>query len=200
MVTFHGQVNLALFPNPGVHVGISRMENSATDHVGLPTNAGIAGGPIHQTGAGTVRPEQQGIRNHIHINPKLHRQPDLKLARQQIPNSPKVAIVRQDQVLPTPVSSAKLAEVLEGYDSNIKNFLLQGFREGFHLHYEGERVSVRAPNLKSAFENPGEVRKKISKEISAGRIAGPFTDPPFELFRCSPIGLQPKKDGGFRMI
>ena len=109
-------------------------------------------------------------------------------------------MVRQDQVLPTPVSSAKLAEVLEGYDSNIKNFLLQGFREGFHLNYEGERVSVRAPNLKSALENPGEVRKKISKEISAGRIAGPFNDPPFELFRCSPIGLQPKKDGGFRMI
>ena len=34
---------------------------------------------------------------------------------------------------------------------------------------------------------------KLQKEITAGRIAGPFTRPPFPDFRSSPIGIVPKK-------
>ena len=38
-------------------------------------------------------------------------------------------------------------------------------------------------------------------ECSAGRLAGPFTDPPFDDLRISPIGLVPKKESGkFRLI
>ena len=102
--------------------------------------------------------------------------------------------------MPTPVNYLRLSETLQGYDQGLKEFLLQGFKEGFLLHYEGERVNIWAPNLKSALENPEEVKKKLTKEIEAGRIAGPFRSPPFKIFRCSPIGLQPKKDGGFRLI
>ena len=29
---------------------------------------------------------------------------------------------------------------------------------------------------------------------AAGRIAGPFSSPPFPYFNCSPLGIVPKKD------
>ena len=36
-----------------------------------------------------------------------------------------------------------------------------------------------SPNLKSALQNPDLVKSKLQKEISAGRIVGPFTRPAF---------------------
>ena len=71
--------------------------------------------------------------------------------------------------------------------------LISGFKFGFPLHFEGARVALEARNLKSAFEHRGVLRKKLHKELQLGRIAGPFTAPPFKNFRCSPIGLVPKK-------
>ena len=40
----------------------------------------------------------------------------------------------------------------------------------------------------------------ISKELSRGHIAGPFTSPPFPNLHCSPLGCVPKKDGSYRLI
>ena len=40
----------------------------------------------------------------------------------------------------------------------------------------------------------------ISRELAAGRIEGPFDEQPFESLHISPIKLQPKKSGGFRLI
>ena len=33
------------------------------------------------------------------------------------------------------------------------------------------------------------------KEVSAGRYAGPYEDPPYEYFMQSPVGLVPKDNG-----
>ena len=39
------------------------------------------------------------------------------------------------------------------------------------------------------------------KELSAHRLAGPFSDPPFETFHVSPLGVVPKKiPGEYRLI
>lgn len=55
--------------------------------------------------------------------------------------------------------------------------------------------------LRSARENPTIVKNKINKEISLGRVAGPFESYPMENFISSPIGLVPKQNPGtFRMI
>ena len=55
--------------------------------------------------------------------------------------------------------------------------------------------------MKSAFENPEVIREYVKKETQAGRICGPFQVPPFEGFRCSPIGAVPKSDPNkFRII
>ena len=47
---------------------------------------------------------------------------------------------------------------------------------------------------------PELAKQKMSKELAVGRIAGPFSVPPFPTLRVSPIGLVPKKNGDFRMI
>ena len=72
---------------------------------------------------------------------------------------------------------------------------------GFHVHFEGERRVFEPPNLKSAIARPDIVREKLNKEITAGRIAGPFQTPPFPDMFCSPLGIVPKKNPGeFRLI
>lgn len=53
----------------------------------------------------------------------------------------------------------------------------------------------------SVLTNPDIVKSKISQELQAGRIAGPFPNPPMPNFICSPLGLVPKKTSGqHRMI
>ena len=44
-------------------------------------------------------------------------------------------------------------------------------------------------------------RKKINKEVTLGRVAGPFLSPLFPTLRVSPISVIPKKTSNkFRMI
>ena len=101
----------------------------------------------------------------------------------------------------TPVLVEQFKRELQGYDSSLAEYLTSGFENGFSLCSDAPRVNLICKNLKSAIENPMIVSEKISKEISAGRVAGPFAEPPFENFRTSPIGLVPKKEPGeFRMI
>lgn len=65
----------------------------------------------------------------------------------------------------------------------------------------GESTTRFATNLQSALEQPGVLSSKLEKEWSAGRIAGPFTSPPFSNFVSSPLGVVPKKNPGeFRII
>jgi len=50
-------------------------------------------------------------------------------------------------------------------------------------------------------QNPSALDAKISKELDAHRLAGPFSSPPFPVFRISPLGFVPKKvEGEFRLI
>lgn len=89
--------------------------------------------------------------------------------------------------------------LLLGYDPSIAERLISGFQHGFRL--QGQCTSCSSYNLQSACENTAIVDSKLEKEISAGRIAGPYSDPPFSPFILSPLGVVPKKaPGQFRMI
>ena len=102
---------------------------------------------------------------------------------------------------PTPVRPDRLAFYLKGYNNVTSDYLIQGFLHGFSIRYFGSLLAIRSPNLKSAMDNPTSVNDKLSKELAAGRIVGPFDSPPFETFRVSPLGLVPKKlPGEFRLI
>ena len=80
-------------------------------------------------------------------------------------------------------------------------FISEGFSSGFRLGYTGPRVNSSARNLVSARVNANILQCKIDRELQLGRIAGPFSRPPFPNFRCSPIGLIPKQaPGEFRLI
>ena len=101
----------------------------------------------------------------------------------------------------TPVRVERLRPLLDSYDPSLRLFLISGFTYGFHVHYFGERRAVQSPNLRSALEAPLVVNAKLEKELSAGRIAGPFHAPPFHDFVSSPLGIVPKKSPNeFRLI
>ena len=96
--------------------------------------------------------------------------------------------------LPTPVKLNKMLPFLNLYPGRQDaNFLVNGFSFGFRLWHEGPRVSSTARNLVSAGKHPIVLQQNIDKELHLGRIAGPFSSPPFRHFRCSPIGLVPKQ-------
>ena len=50
-----------------------------------------------------------------------------------------------------------------------------GFAFGFPLHFDEPRSFQEAPNLLSALQNPAAVNAKLSKEIDAHRLSGPFS-------------------------
>ena len=101
----------------------------------------------------------------------------------------------------SPINLLALQRELDMYDSPDRDCILDGFTNGFSLHYTGPRVSVDCKNLKSAFELPALIQDKINSEILAGRVAGPFYTPPIPALRVSPIGLVPKKSPGkYRLI
>lgn len=101
----------------------------------------------------------------------------------------------------TTVCHKALALLLQNYDSAKANYLVCGFNTGFRIGFQGDRHFRASPNLKSASEFPEIVEEKLAKEISQGRIAGPFHELPFVNVHISSIGVVPKKEvGQYRLI
>jgi hypothetical protein len=101
----------------------------------------------------------------------------------------------------TPVCHKTLALLLQNHYSAKANYLVGGFNNGFRIGVQGDRHFRASPNLKSASEFPEIVEEKLAKEISQGRIAGPFHELPFVNMHIIPIGVVPKKEvGQYRLI
>ena len=104
-------------------------------------------------------------------------------------------------VLPTPINIDRFSVYLSGYDPTVVNTLISGFTYGFKINFQGKCHNSISNNLLSAFNNPTVVDLKLSKELEAGRIAGPFDTQPFDNIRVSLLGVIPNKTPGeFRMI
>ena len=98
----------------------------------------------------------------------------------------------------TPVNVNKFEELLReaSYNENETDYLINGFRNGFSLEYQGSRDTVQtAPNLKLRVGSHVELWNKVMAEVEKGRYAGPFDSPPFDKYIQSPIGLVPKDKG-----
>lgn len=116
-----------------------------------------------------------------------------KLNNQQSPQANKLVV--------TPVKVNVLGQFLEGYDDHLKTFLYEGFEQGFKIQYQGPRQQRFCKNLLSVQQHENIVAEKLQKEVSLGRIAGPFNFLPFSNLQCSPIGIVPKKEiNEFRLI
>jgi len=101
----------------------------------------------------------------------------------------------------SPIVISALTSLLKNYPhKEDAEILKQGFIEGFRLGYTGKLQHRQAPNLPSLLNNMQAARDIIHEELAAGRIAGPFTNPPIPALRFSPIGLVPKSSGKFRLI
>ena len=101
----------------------------------------------------------------------------------------------------SPIKLHELEEFLKLYPNKTAAYeLLDGFSNGFKIKYSGPRLALETKNLKSVFINPTVALQKVENEINLGRIAGPFQNRPISNLRCSPIGVVPKKTGGWRLI
>ena len=99
------------------------------------------------------------------------------------------------------VNPEELDRLLQGYPEHERSFLIQGFREGFKIQHNGPRNTTNAKNHGSAIKNAHIVKKLLSREISLGRIAGPFETDICGNIKISPLGLIPKKEpGSYRLI
>ena len=123
----------------------------------------------------------------------------LKYSEQEPGNSEKT---EKSTLANSPINIKNLKQGLKEYPNSIHaDILLQGFTHGFKLGFTGIRSPQMSKNLSSVASNIGEVRRKIDKEVSKGRVAGPFDSPPLKNFKMSPIGIVPKKAlGEFRLI
>ena len=78
--------------------------------------------------------------------------------------------------------------------------LIDSLRQGCKIGYTGPQFTYIAPNLQSASQQPEVIDATLRDECEAGRILGPFDQPPLPNFRTSGLGLVPKHDGGWRII
>ena len=78
------------------------------------------------------------------------------------------------------------------YNKDKITFLINGFKNGFELQYQGpSNVRRTAPNLKLRVGSKLELWNKVMVEVAAG----PFEEVPFRHFIQSPIGLVLKDKG-----
>ena len=64
-------------------------------------------------------------------------------------------------------------------------WLLDGIDNGVSIGYTGPVVPLKSRNLSSAHTHPDVVDAELAREIAAGRIIGPFTEPPWHNLRTS---------------
>ena len=103
---------------------------------------------------------------------------------------------------PSPIRVHVMEEWLRSYPrQEDAKYLLKGFKYGFRIPAVEERKAFMAQNLRSVLGMECIVQQKIDKEVREGRVLGPFSKPPMENLRVSPLGIVPKKaPGEFRLI
>ena len=80
-------------------------------------------------------------------------------------------------------------------------YLVDGFTNGFRIEHQNQAHDIFGKNSDRIRELVEIARKKIRSEVEAGRIAGPFDEPPFQPFQISPLNLREKKTPGkYRLL
>ena len=76
-------------------------------------------------------------------------------------------------------------------------FLVNGFRNGFPIGYEGEKnIRMTANNSPLKLGTRNDIWLRLMKEVKLGRVAGPFRNIPFKYYIQSPIGMVAKQQPG----
>ncbi len=96
--------------------------------------------------------------------------------------------------MPTTVVINKLASLLNGFGK--KDYIVDGFTNGFHIHFDRPEVPTQTRNSRVAEQNATLVDNKLKEELEAVRTQGLFHNPPFKNFKCSPLSLHEKSTAG----
>ncbi|XP_030253189.1 uncharacterized protein LOC115569298 [Sparus aurata] len=104
--------------------------------------------------------------------------------------------------LNTPINIHALSDALKCHpDRKFVNYLIQGFKDGFHPGLVVTPDSSHTcHNLQSATSQPDIVDKLLDQEIKDRFMIGPFPKPPFSPFRISPIGIATRKYSGKKRL
>ena len=101
---------------------------------------------------------------------------------------------KQSLTVSTPLDVDKLAlELVNHPNRSFVDNLVNALRYGTRIGYLGPQKFRVSNNLISASQHPEVISANLSKEMSLGRVAGPFLSPPLPNFQCHPIGVVPKK-------
>ena len=96
----------------------------------------------------------------------------------------------------TPLRPFILERELRNYPDRVfVRQLIDNLRQGCTIGYTGPQFTYLAPNLQSASQQPEVIDATLRDECEAGRILGPFDQPPLLNFRTSDLGLVPEHDG-----
>ena len=103
----------------------------------------------------------------------------------------------------TPINTHRLWDCLNGYPN--RDYVVSGFKHGFHIGIPSVN-SVPVNNIENYKNskkslNRAVVIDKMNIELKAGRILGPYTEPPLQSATYSPLYVIPKSEPGkFRLI
>lgn len=99
---------------------------------------------------------------------------------------------------PSPLIPQAWAEALRHYPGDLGITISGILRFGAAIGYNGEpNPLILSDNLVSAQDDPSVLQEGLDRDLSLGRVS---PCQPTRPFICSPQGLVPKKDGGFRRI
>lgn len=68
-------------------------------------------------------------------------------------------------------------------------WLIEAIQQGVTLGHDGPRGPMITSNLPSSRKYHHIIDKEINKECRAGRLLGPFSEPPMENLKCSGVGV-----------
>ncbi|XP_073685379.1 uncharacterized protein [Garra rufa] len=114
----------------------------------------------------------------------------------------KAANKNQKSYSSTPVNVTRLsAELLHHPDPHFADYVLSGLAHGIYPGVVSlPSQSLICPNLHSALTEPEIVDSLIKKEIDSNFMIGPFSVPPFSIYRVSPIGVATRKFSGKKRL
>lgn len=117
------------------------------------------------------------------------------------PNGAGTACPISSHTITTPLRPLEFERELRSHPNRVfVQKLLKDLTHGCDVGYKGPRFPCIAPHLPSAHIHSNVIDNSIAQELTAGRLAGPFLDPPFTNIRCSGLGVVPKRGGGWRII
>ncbi len=101
----------------------------------------------------------------------------------------------------TPVNPHHLKLLLDGYDPDKTDYLVNGFMRGFSICSKNDFACQANRNSRFVEDHADILAPFVQAEVDAGRYVGPFDEIPLDRMYISPLGARPKKQpGSYRLI